>query len=54
MENEMILKVIERSKEMLQDSKINEIYQSFENIELAKDWIIKSALATLMIPTSQR
>ena len=46
--------VIERANEMLKDEKINSIYQSFEKEEKAKEWIIKSALTTLMIPVEER
>ena len=46
--------VINRAKEMLQDAKINSIYQSFKTEKKAKDWIIKAALATLIIPVSER
>ena len=46
--------VINRATEMLKDTKINSIYQSFKTEDEAKDWIIKSALATLIIPSSDR
>jgi hypothetical protein len=46
--------IIERANEMLKDSKINAIYQSFKTEDEAKDWLIKSALATLIIPVSDR
>lgn len=50
----MIQVVIERANEMLKNEKINSIYQSFQSEEEAKDWLIKSALATLIIPVSDR
>ena len=46
--------VIDRANEMLKDKKINSIYQSFKTEEDAKDWIVKVALATLIIPVSER
>ena len=46
--------VIDRANEMLKDKKINSIYQSFKTEEEAKDWIVKVALATLIIPVSER
>ena len=46
--------VINRATEMLKDAKINSIYQSFKTEDEAKDWIIKSALATLIISLKER
>jgi len=46
--------VIERANEMLKDEKINKIYQSFPSLKEAKDWLIKTALATLIIPVNER
>lgn len=46
--------VVNRVNEMLKDSKINSIYQSFKNENEAQEWIIKSALATLIIPSNER
>ena len=46
--------VMSRATEMLKDAKINSIYQSFKTEDEAKDWMIKSALATLIIPTNER
>ena len=46
--------VIDRANEMLKDKKINSIYQSFKTEEEAKDWILEVALATLIIPVSER
>jgi hypothetical protein len=39
---------------MLKDPKINLIYQSFKTENQAKDWIFKSALATLIVPINER
>jgi hypothetical protein len=46
--------VMNRATEMLKDAKINSIYQSFKTEDEAKDWMIKSALATLIVPVSER
>jgi hypothetical protein len=43
-----------RATEMLKDEKINSIYQSFKTEDEAKDWIVKAALATLIIPADER
>ena len=40
--------------EMLKDEKINSIYQSFKTEDEAKDWIVKAALATLILPVDER
>ena len=53
-QEQMTQVVMNRATEMLKDSKINAIYQSFKTEGEAKDWIIKSALATLIIPVSER
>lgn len=53
-QEQMMQIVMNRATEMLKDEKINSIYQSFKAEDEAKDWIIKSALATLMIPTNER
>ena len=46
--------VMNRATEMLKDSQINAIYQSFKTESEAKDWIIKAALATLILPVNER
>lgn len=51
---EMIKAVIGRANEMLKDQKINEVYQSFSTLKEAKNWLIKAALATLIIPINER
>jgi hypothetical protein len=43
-----------RAKQMLKDDKINLIYQSFKTEEEANNWIIKTALATLILPLNER
>jgi len=53
-QKDMTQVIVERANEMLKDSKINDIYQSFKTEDEAKDWLIKSALATLIIPVSDR
>ncbi len=54
MKTEMINTVIERANQMLLNSEINSIYQSFDSKEMAHDWLIKSAIATLVIPVEKR
>ena len=46
--------VMERANLMLQNKKINSIYQSFQTKEDAETWLINAALATLIIPVEQR
>ena len=46
--------VINRANEMLKDVKIKSIYKSFKTEDEATEWIIKAALATLIIPVSER
>jgi hypothetical protein len=53
-QEQMTQVVMNRATEMLKDAKINSIYQSFKTEDEAKDWIIKSALATLIIPVNER
>ncbi len=40
--------VIARTNEMLKDSRINAIYQSHKTKDEAENWLIKTAIATLM------
>lgn len=47
---QMIRVLMNRVTEMLKDANIGHIYQSFKTEEEAKDWILKAALATLIIP----
>lgn len=55
MTNEQMTEILmNRANEMLKDEKINSIYQSFKTEDEAQDWIIKSALATLIIPANER
>lgn len=50
MNTEIMIKTItERVNEMLKNQKINSIYQSFDTKENAENWLIKSAIATLLI-----
>ena len=46
--NDMIQTVIKRANEMLKDSEISKIYNSFSNEDIAKNWITKMAIATLV------
>jgi hypothetical protein len=48
MTNQMIETVQNRVKEMMQDAKIVELYNSFENEEQGQEYIIKCAIATLV------
>lgn len=50
----MIKVVIDRASEMLKNPEINAIYQSLKSESEAKDWIIKAAIATLVVPVSER
>ena len=53
-QEQMVQTVMNRATEMLKDEKINSIYQSFKTEDEAKDWIVKAALATLIIPVDER
>ena len=44
----MIETVQNRVKEMMQDERIVEIYNSFENEQEGQEYIIKAAIATLV------
>lgn len=55
MQNKKMFEIVmRRASEMLKDKKINSIYQSFATEDEAKDWIIKAALATLLVPPNKR
>lgn len=54
MTSQMIQTVTNRINEMLQNSEINNVYQSFNSEEEAKNWITKTAIATLIIPVEKR
>jgi len=55
MENsKMTQVVIERVNKMLKDEKINAVYQSFKTESEGQDWILKAAIATLIVPVEQR
>jgi hypothetical protein len=51
---EMNKVVTERAKLMLQDSKIQELYQAHKTEAEAKDWILHQALITLMYSHEER
>jgi len=48
MTTQMIETVQNRVKEMMQDAKIVELYNSFENKQEGQEYIIKAAIATLV------
>ena len=48
MENYLIETVQNRVKEMMQDERVIEIYNSFENDQEGQEYIIKAAIATLV------
>ena len=48
MENYLIETVQNRVKEMMQDERVVEIYNSFENEQEGQEYIIKAAIATLV------
>ena len=53
--NEQRTKIImERANLMLENEKINYLYQSFKNKEEAEEWLINAAIATLIIPVNER
>ena len=52
--SDMLEIVISRANEMLKEFEINKIYQSFKTEDLAKEWLIKTALATLIVPVENR
>lgn len=54
MDEQLIQTVVARANEMLQDEKINNMYQSCKTKDEADEWLIKVALATLMIPIEER
>ena len=54
MDEQLIQTVVERANEMLKDEKINNMYQSYKTKEEADEWLLKVALATLMIPIEER
>jgi anaerobic ribonucleoside-triphosphate reductase len=54
MDEQLIQTVVERANEMLKDEKINNMYQSFKTKDEADEWLIRVALATLMIPIEER
>jgi len=53
-QEQMVQTVMNRATEMLKDEKINSIYQSFKTEDEAKDWVVKAALATLILPVDER
>ncbi len=53
--NEELTKiVIDRANGMLKDETILKVYNTFKTEDEAKDWLIKSAIATLIIPVEDR
>lgn len=49
MTQSMINTVTERINEMMKNVEIQKIMMSFKTNEEAQDWLIKSAIATLMV-----
>jgi hypothetical protein len=54
MTTQMIKTVTERVNEMTKNVEIQKIMMSFSDNEEAQDWIIKAAIATLVIPQNER
>lgn len=53
--SEQITKIIiERANLMLENEKINYLYQSFKNKEEAEEWLVNAAIVTLVIPVNER
>lgn len=53
--NEQMIQIVQsRVNEMIKDVQIQKIMISFESTEVAQEWIIKMAVATLIIPVEQR
>ena len=53
-QEQMVQTVMNRATEILKDEKINSIYQSLKTEDEAKDWVVKAALATLILPVDER
>ena len=54
MDEQLIQTVVERANKMLEDKKINNMYQSCKTKDEADEWLIRVSLATLMIPLEER
>ena len=54
MSEQMIQTVQNRVNEMIQNVEIQNIMMSFSSTEAAQEWIIKAAIATLVIPANER
>ncbi len=54
MQQKLINTVQSRIKAMLQDPKIIELLNTFSTPEAAHEYLIKAAIATLIIPVNQR
>ena len=54
MKTQMIQTVQNRINEMLKDSKVIELINQFSTKEAAQEYIIKAAIATLIIPVNER
>ena len=53
--NAQMIEVLQnRINEMVKNSEIQNIMMSFESTEEAQNWIIKAAIATLIIPQNER
>lgn len=54
MNAQMIEVVTSRVNEMSKNSEIQKILMGFKNNDEAHNWLIKAAIATLVIPVSER
>ena len=54
MTTQMIQTVKERVNEMTKNVEIQKIMMGFESTEEAKNWVIKVAIATLIVPQNER
>ena len=54
MTTQMIQVVQERVSEMVKNVEIQNIMMNFATTEEAQNWIIKAAIATLIVPVNER
>lgn len=54
MNDRVINTIKERANDMLKDEHIRRKYNSFENIDTAQEWLLNSALYTLITPLNER
>lgn len=53
-QNQIIQTVQNRATELMQEPKIQKIMMEFKSKDEAETWLLKSALATLIIPVNKR